>query len=113
MEHGGDVGGGVAGDAAADRGYEEGQLGVVAGVVDEAADGGAGAFQAFHGRDGIGLALEAFADSPDGPEALHRDTGCSAHMTSRLIAPEYENLAGFKLINQWWSDPGFHCRIRL
>ena len=85
-----------------------GELGVVAVVVDEAADGGAGAFQAFHGRDGIGLALEAFADSPDGPEALHRDTGRSAHMTSRLIAPKYENLAGIKLTNQWRSGPGYH-----
>lgn len=108
VEHGGDIGGGVAGDAAADRGDEEGQFGVVAGVVDEAADGGAGAFQALHGRDGIGLALEAFANTPDGPETLHRDTGRSAHMASRLIAPEYENLAGIKLKNQWRSGPGYH-----
>ena len=65
-KEGGDFLGRVAGYAAAYGGYQEGVFLVLTGEGYEALYGGAGAGEAFHGGDGVALALEAYlcSDAP-------------------------------------------------
>ena len=63
-KEGGDFIGRVAGYSAAYGGYEEGVLLVLTGEGYETVYGGAGAGEAFHGGDGVALALEAFTVAP-------------------------------------------------
>ena len=76
----------VAGNAAADGGDEELEFLVLPGKGGEALHGRGKVLQAFHGGDGVGLPLQAFADAPDCAELLLGYSGGAAHVGALGIA---------------------------
>ena len=103
-KEGGDFLGGVAGYAAAYGGYEEGVFLVLAGEGYEAVYGGAGAGEAFHGGDGVALALEAFTVTPLCSEVVQGETGGTSGMVSEVVGAEDEDLAGLEGTDAFGGD---------
>ena len=96
--------GGVAGDAAADGGDEEGEFGVLAGTVEETADGGCQGGGSFHGGQGVGLSLQTFALSEHGAEASPGEEGGTSAVHSLDVAAKDENLSWLQLADAVGGD---------
>lgn len=81
------------GNAAADGGDEEMQFRVCLGKCDKCIDiGDYGFHAALHGGNGIALALQAFALSPDGAELVVSKTSGTTGMPAGQVAAENEYL---------------------
>ena len=77
---------------------------VLTGEGDEAVYGGAGAGEAFHGGDGVALALEAFTVAPLCSEMIQGETGGTTCMMSKMVGAEDEDLAGLEGTDAFGGD---------
>ena len=96
--------GGVAGYAAAYGGYEEGEFLMLTGEGDEAFYGLTGAGKAFHGGDGVALALEAFTVTPLCPEMVQGETGGASGVVAEVVGAEDEDVAGLEGTDAFGGD---------
>lgn len=103
-KEGGDFLGGVAGYAAAYGSYQKGVLLVLAGEGDKTLDGLTGAGEAFHGGDGVALALEAFTVAPLCSEVVQGEAGGATCMMSKMVGAEDEDLAGLEGTDAFGGD---------
>ena len=94
----------IAGYAAASGGYEEGEFLVLTGEGYEAVYGGAGAGEAFHGGDGVALALEAFTVTPLCSEMVQGEAGGTTGMVAEVVGAEDEDLAGLEGTDAFGGD---------
>ena len=94
----------VAGYAAAYGGYEESVLLVLTGEGYEAVYGGAGAGEAFHGGDGVALALEAFTVTPLCSEMVKGEAGGTTGVVSKMVGAEDEDVAGLEGTDTFGGD---------
>lgn len=70
----------------------------------ETLDSLAGAGEAFHGGDGVALALEAFTVTPLGSEVVQGEAGGTSGMMSEVVGAEDENLAGLEGTDAFGGD---------
>ena len=103
-KEGGDFLGCVAGYAAAYGGDEEGVLLVITGEGDETLYGLTGAGEAFHGGDGVALALEAFAVTPLCSEMVQGKAGGTSGVVTEVVGAEDEDLAGLEGTDEFGGD---------
>ena len=94
----------VAGYAAAYGGYEEGVLLVLTGEGYETVYGGAGAGEAFHGGDGVALALKALTVTPLCFEMVQGETGGASGVVAKMVGAEDEDLAGLEGTDAFGGD---------
>lgn len=64
--------------------------------ADEALYGGAGAGQAFHGRDGVGLTLQALPVTPLRSEMIQRPSGRTSGVVAEPVGSKDKDLAGLQ-----------------
>lgn len=103
-KEGGDFLGRIAGYAAAYGGDEEGVLLMLTGEGYEAVYGGAGAGEAFHGGDGVALALEAFTVAPLCSEMVQGEAGGTSGVVAEVVGAEDEDLAGLEGTDAFGGD---------
>ena len=103
-KEGGDFLCGVSGYAAAYGGYEEGEFLMLLGEGDETLDGLAGAGEAFHGGDGVALALEAFTVTPLCSEMVQGEAGGTSGVVTEVVGAEDEDLAGLEGTDAFGGD---------
>lgn len=70
----------------------------------EAVYGGAGAGEAFHGGDGVTLALEAFTVTPLGSEVVQGEAGGTSGVVAEVVGAEDEDLAGLEGTDAFGGD---------
>ena len=77
---------------------------MLAGEGYEAVYGGAGAGEAFHGGDGVALALEAFTVTPLGCEMVQGEAGGTSGVVAEVVGAEDEDLAGLEGTDAFGGD---------
>lgn len=77
---------------------------MLAGVGDETLDGLAGAGEAFHGGDGVALALEAFTVAPLCSEMVQGEAGGASGVVAEVVGAEDEDLAGLEGTDAFGGD---------
>ncbi len=70
---------------------------------DEALYGGAGAGQAFHGWDGVGLALEALAVTPLCSKMIQCISGRTSGVVAVVVGAKDKDLAGLQGADMLWG----------
>ena len=103
-KEGGDFIGRISGYAAAYGSNQKGVLLVLAGEDYEAVYGGAGAGEAFHGGDGVALALKAFTVTPLCSEMVQGEAGGASGVVSNMVGAEDEDLAGLEGTDAFGGD---------
>ena len=71
---------------------------------DETLDGLTGAGEAFHGGDGVALALEALTVTPLCSEMVQGEAGGATSMMSKMVGAEDEDLAGLEGTDAFGGD---------
>ena len=69
---------------------------MLSGEADEALYGGAGAGQAVHGGDGVGLTLQALAVTPLRSEMVKRPSGRTSGVVAEPVGAKDKDLAGLQ-----------------
>ena len=77
---------------------------MLAGEGDETLDGLAGAGEAFHGGDGVALALEAFTVTPLCSEMVQGEAGGTSGVVAEVVGAEDEDLAGLEGTDAFGGD---------
>ena len=77
---------------------------MLTGEGDETGDGLTGAGEAFHGGDGVALALEAFTVTPLCSEVVQGETGGTSGVMAEVVGAEDEDLAGLEGTDAFGGD---------
>lgn len=77
---------------------------MLAGEGNETLDGLAGAGEAFHGGDGVALALEAFTVTPLCSEMIQGEAGGTSGVVTEVVGAEDEDLAGLEGTDAFGGD---------